>query len=452
MGKARAADSSQWPDEGPIRTWFEYLSRIRAANGMPSGQVIARRMNLASRSRVSALLRNTLPDGEEQAAALLDAVGAASYEKEYALHLYRTIRSIPPDDSPAPHGRARKGKDAVRDKQVPLGMRVHRAVFPLPYISRDAEGEIVRYLGEGRPVLLVGPSMVGKTRMAAAVITSAFVERECLMPETREALAALGAAHAKTHGAVIFLDDIGRLLGAGGIAQAEFDSLSRKNAVIGTIRAHEYDGYLPTSQFRLPEWDVLSLFSRVFLERGLSSQEKDRLRDAVGEAELCERIIRTGIGEYVGAAEYIAEALRTGQSASPVGHALVLGAADWARVGMRRSVPTGLLGELAMPHLGARHHSRLSRTQDYEEAIGWATREINPTVSLLQPEEHDCFSIFDYALDLLATQGRPVPDTTWALAIEHAAPADLVNIGRAAARASRPSIAENLSGNSRAFA
>ena len=284
--------------------------------------------------------------------------------------------------------------------------------------------EIERYLGEGRPVLLVGSSMVGKTRMAAKLIMATFADRECLMPGTRETLAALGAAHSSTQDSVIFLDDIDRLLGPGGITQAEFDGLAERNAVVGTIREHEYDGYFPTSRLRPPEWDVLSMFSRVFLHRELSTQEEDRLRQAVDDAEIRDRIIQAGIGEYVGAAEYIAEALRTGYSASPPGHALVLGAADWARTGMRRPVPAALLRELAAPHLNPRHRSLLAGAQGYADALRWATREINPTVALLEPEEHDCFSLFDYALHLLATQVDPIPDTTWMIAISHAEPAE----------------------------
>jgi hypothetical protein len=409
---------------------------------MPTGQVIANRMNLSSRSRVSALLRNALPDGEGQAEALLDALGAASYEKEYAVNLYRTIQSISSDDPDSLLQQTRRGNVSTRDKAALLEMRVHRAVFSLPYIPRDAEEEVRRYLRDGHPVLLVGPSMVGKTRLAAMLITAAFADRECLIPETKEELARLGAAHVKTQGTVILLDNIERLLGTGGITQAEFYGLAERNAIFGTIREREYDGYIPTNQLRPLEWDVLSMFSRVFLDRRLSPQEEERLRNAVDDAALCDRIIRTGIGEYVGAAEYVAEALRTGLSANPPGHALVLGAADWARTGMRRPVPTALLRELAMPHLAARYRTRMSDASGYEEAIGWATREINSTVSLLQPEEHDCFSIFDYALDLIAARGDPVPDTTWPLAIANADPSDLIDIGRAAMRDGRPRIAE----------
>jgi len=43
---------------------------------------------------------------------------------------------------------------------------VHRAVEQIPYVQRDVEGEVRDRLRAGQPVLLVGSSMVGKTRMA----------------------------------------------------------------------------------------------------------------------------------------------------------------------------------------------------------------------------------------------------------------------------------------------
>ena len=103
---------------------------------MPTGRVIAGKMNLTARSRVSALLRNALPDGEEQAAALLDALGAASYEKEYALLLFRTIGSIPIDAPVAPTRRnSGNSEEKRRARAARLEMRVHHAVFSLPYIE-----------------------------------------------------------------------------------------------------------------------------------------------------------------------------------------------------------------------------------------------------------------------------------------------------------------------------
>ena len=45
-----------------------------------------------------------------------------------------------------------------------LEARVHPTVLAVPYIRRDPEEVICGHLRQGRPVLLVGSSMVGKTR------------------------------------------------------------------------------------------------------------------------------------------------------------------------------------------------------------------------------------------------------------------------------------------------
>lgn len=439
-GMGRSVDPSQWPGPSAARSWFEHLSRIRADHGMPTEEVIAEGMGLKSRSRVSALLRNALPKNDEQAEKLLEALGAWPGQKLFGKDLYGVIKDNPHEVSAvAPRGVRKGNKEEAFEREAHLEMRVHRTVFSLPCIERDVEAEIRGYLQKGRPVLLVGPSMVGKTRIAATVIKNAYDEQAWLIPGTKEALAALGSAAPPAHDAMIFLDDIERLLGVGGITQAEFFGLAKRNVIVGTVREHKYDAYLPTDQLRLLEWDILSIFSRVFVKRVLSTREEARLRDAVPDSELCDRIIRVGIGEYVGAAQVIADALRTG---NPLGRALVLGVADWARAGMRKPVPRALLRELAMAHLDTRNRLRLSDDQGFEDALQWATREINPTVSLLQPEDHDCFGIFDYALDLLAVSGNPIPQGAWPLFIESADPAELVAIGQAAKRDGRLQVAE----------
>src|SRR5262245_17106250 len=142
--------------------------------------------------------------------------------------------------------------------EADLEVRVHRAVLALPYIHRDAEEKVARLLSAGQPVLLVGPSMVGKTKLAATVIREIFASRRVVIPDTKEALAAMDAADVTLRGTVIFLDDLNRLIGAGGITDGALQRLAAaKNLIIGTIRATEYDRYQPTDQVRLPEWDVM---------------------------------------------------------------------------------------------------------------------------------------------------------------------------------------------------
>jgi hypothetical protein len=81
MSVGRRIDRRQWPADRPRRTFFELLDGIHRANGYKSLRLIARDMHLASSSRVSALLRGTLPADEDQASALIGALGGSAVRR-----------------------------------------------------------------------------------------------------------------------------------------------------------------------------------------------------------------------------------------------------------------------------------------------------------------------------------------------------------------------------------
>jgi hypothetical protein len=124
---------------------------------------------------------------------------------------------------PGQAGGLRPGGDAdlVAGEVADLEVRVVRAVVDLAYMRRDVEDEI-RALVPGRPVLLVGPSMVGKTRIAANLIKEMLPAHDLLIPDSKGALSSLAAPAAALRGCVIFLDDVDRLIGAGGDQPADF--------------------------------------------------------------------------------------------------------------------------------------------------------------------------------------------------------------------------------------
>jgi tetratricopeptide (TPR) repeat protein len=335
---------------------------------------------------------------------------------------------------------ARKVLQGVTSNALPLvkeatdlDAHVARAVLPIPYIHRDVEDEARRCLSSGRPLLLVGSSMVGKTHMAVVLVRDMFPEYGVMIPDKMEALTALDAADVALRRSVIFLDDIDRLIGGGGITEGAIRRLAAcGNVIIGTIRAASYDRYRPTDKLRPPEWELINTFERIFIDRNLSSEEQDRLAKAVPDSNIQERILRVGLGEYAGAAEQIAETLRLGPSVNNIGYALVLGVADWRRSGIDKPTPAKLLSALAIPHLDARGTVNLSHEQTFQAALEWATREINPTVSLLQISENDTYVIYDYALDLISEHAKPIADPTWQTAIQFGTPSDLMKIASAA--------------------
>lgn len=312
-----------------------------------------------------------------------------------------------------------------------LEATVHQAVLPIPYISRDTEEIIRQHLQEGLPVLLIGTSMIGKTMMAVRVVTSHFGDIPVIIPDSKAALAELDAADLSPQGCVIWLDDLNNLIGTDGITPGSLQHLANAgNIIIGTMRSAEYDRLRPTDQLRLPEWDVISRFERIFVERKLSPSEQRRLEEAISDPEIRERIRTIGIGEYVGAAGQIAEALQLGAAGTGgFGYALVLAAADWRRCGLSRAIPAALLPELAAPYVEQRRLGHLPDPEEFRAGLAWAMRQINPNVSLLEPTGKDGYTIYDYALDLLTQQGNPIPAHTWAIVIEHADEAELVKVG-----------------------
>ena len=324
-----------------------------------------------------------------------------------------------------------------------LEARVHQTILPIRYIHRDEEETIRAHLRARRPVLLIGSSMVGKTKMAARVIADEFGFWPVAIPDSKTAMADLDAKDVTLQDSVIWLDDIDRLIGPGGITDGALRRLATSgNVIVGTIRAKAYDQLRPSDQLRLPEWDVLCLFEHVFIRRDLSRREQERLAEVVSDPDIRDRIRTVGLGEYVGAAWQVAEALELGAAgADPVGYALVLAAADWRRCGMTRPIPASLLAPMARPYLDSRSQARGDNQKIFNAGLAWATRDINPNVALLQPAGTDSYSVYEYALDLISAQSRPIPDSSWTLIMADAEALELIRIGYAAFTYSRDEIA-----------
>jgi len=307
---------------------------------------------------------------------------------------------------------------------------VHHAVIDVPYVARGAkEHQVGEQLRAGRPVLLVGSSMVGKTRLAATVVKRLYPERPILIPEPPAGLANLDKADMIPRGHVIWLDDLDRFLGGGELTAGLIQRLASSNSVIATLRAKEWDRFQPTDQLRPPQWEVLSGFELATLDRDRDRPTEEDLERAIPDAEVRKRIAQIGIGEYVGAAQHIKDQLELGVQTNPLGFALVLAAVDWRRTGITRPVPAALLPRLAAARLSPRHRAELADSSTYADALRWATRELNPTVSLLQPGDGE-YTVYDYALDRLADQGDMIPEDSWHLVIDSAANGgELMEIG-----------------------
>jgi TPR repeat protein len=316
---------------------------------------------------------------------------------------------------------------AVRVGPGSLRARLHPAAVEVPYVRRDAATALAAALSAGRAALLVGPSMAGKTRLAAEVVESMFAGRPLVVPADKAALLRLGTDTPYPRGCVIWLDDLDRLIAADGITDRDLRRLAAVNTVVATLRAQLLRAYRPGEMTWGAEWDVVAVFERIQVERRLSAAELDRVAQAVSDDAAARREIqRLGLGEYIGGGARITGRLATGRTANPMGWAYVRGAADLQRIGVAGAVAGTLLPALAGAYLDpdARREPGAGAG-----ALDWATGAGGSAPALLVPAGDDAYAVHDRALDHLSEGNPAIPAATWQLGIDHGTAGDLLRIG-----------------------
>jgi tetratricopeptide (TPR) repeat protein len=295
--------------------------------------------------------------------------------------------------------------ERVRDV-APARFGVHPAHVVLDYVPRLAESEVLAGLNSGCPVLVVGDSMSGKTRMTAHVLVDNFGERPILIPSPPNGLKELVA---ELHGFVVWLDDMNRYLVGEGVRVEWLDRmLSDGNVIVATMRAKEYEKFQPTKDLRLPQAEQLERFSIVHLQADAS--EKHQMAEQITNPRTRHGVERYGLAEYIGGGYLAVERFKTGETQHPLGAAIVRAAADWLRVGLD-TIQADTLAALALTYLPEQY--RNDPAEDTATAIAWASERVDGVMRLLEPAEKGAYRAFDYILDYLSRQAAPVPKRTW---------------------------------------
>ena len=337
-------------------------------------------------------------------------------------------------------------------------LRVHAAQVWVPYVERDVQQKVAEALGPGRAVLVVGHSMAGKTRLAAEVVQHRFPDALLLVPESGKALRELVGEGLDPAGVVVWLDDLERFLGPDGLTMGLFNRLTSGKAILtATIRTQAREAYRPHNELRPPEWDVLEAFTQIGLQRRHTAAELERIRAAVTAAD-CAPVVfaavqQYGLAEYLGAGPLAVDKFKHGETAQPVGHALVRAAVDWRRSGLNHPIPKPILASSALVASYLADRPEVSRSAEaLDQGLAWATKEINQTVALLgrrftDPtdatlEAFEAFEAFDYLVDHLTAAAPAIPEQLWQLSLKEAQPTEWIDLGYAAYRSTTLPVAE----------
>ncbi len=349
----------------------------------------------------------------------------------------------------------------VRDLNDPIVLRVHPAEtfcqtvngqsvadrVP-PYIRRDTQDQLWAVVVRGGFVLLTGDSTAGKTRTAYEAIRALCPDHVLIAPASRESLAVIVPVVLEQRRCVVWLDDLERFLGSGGLTASSVGRIlgdgDRQVLLLATLRSAEFDRYSAREESQVTgierdSWrearDVLDLAAVVELQRRWSAEELKRARDYADDPRISAALGKTGqfgLAEVLAADPHLARDWRNAwrPNAHPLGAALVAAAVDCRRAGGHDPQPIEVLAGLAEHYLN-QQGGVLLRPEPLADALAWATSPSHGASSLLLPTDTDGhYLAFDYLIDLPGSDG--VPETIWDTLINRATPQQAFTIGEAA--------------------
>lgn len=342
----------------------------------------------------------------------------------------------------------------VRQVGNPLLLGVHRAIeapagaaeLP-PYVPRDRDGELRRALAAGGFTLLVGDSTAGKSRSAYEAMRVTLPGHTLIAPENLDALPD-AVERAKTIGrCVLWLDDLERYLGAGGLSRTVIGQLTAdpRRVILGTMRAAEMDRFTGVDDdeaaARSPHGDhqaALEQATVIRLNRQFTQAEIRRAADHAADARIANALEHAGA---YGLTEYLAagpELDRDWHNAWDSGHpraaALIAAAVDCRRAGLTGPLPRALLERTHERYLDRRGGARL-RPEGLDMAWAWALKPRRATTALLEGDDARGYRVFDYLVDQAQRHGTPdtyVPEETIVAAIAYASAAEADSLGNTA--------------------
>ncbi|RJL34570.1 tetratricopeptide repeat protein [Bailinhaonella thermotolerans] len=350
----------------------------------------------------------------------------------------------------------------VRDLDDPIALGTHPSIAGegregrVPaYVPRDADAAVRERLAAGGFVLLLGDSAAGKSRTAYEAVRAALPDHLLLAPHDREGLAAAVERAVRREAAVLWLGDLERFLGGGGLTRGAIARVTDAGGVIlATLRGAEHERLTGGGDAHAVREvrRILALAHVVRLSRIFSAAERERAA-AAGDPRITAALRRAGehgLAEHLAAGPELREDLESGWDAGarPRGAALVEAAIDCRRAGFAGPLPRALLEELHERYLGSRGGARL-RPETPEEAWEWATRPRTAGTGLLDPADGG-FTVSDYLVDARQKAAGPharVAGLVARAAVAHAArAADADSIADTAARQGRYELAARAYG------
>lgn len=325
-----------------------------------------------------------------------------------------------------------------------------------PYVSRDVDADLDRFMRDTPFVAVVGPSKAGKSRTAFEALIRVFPQRLLLAPELpgfqREGMAKAISNYIDEapEGVIVWLDDLQEFLRTRSVATQDVNAWREaypKVVVIATIRDGELAALRGVESLGADIERIIDQAKIVPLGSNLSAQE---LRDAA--AAYPDEDFSDGLGVHLVAGQQLVERFVTAREAHPLGYAITAAAIDRRRAGVVTPATRDELLELAPVYL---HQIRPRSNINFAEvdgALAWAVDTVIQDIGLLLKAASNAggwgYEPFEYMTayldgDVAEGFGKAViPEKTWPILLSQNRRWDLRSVGWSAATRGKVVIAK----------
>ena len=274
-------------------------------------------------------------------------------------------------------------------------LRVHNSDRDITeFVPRDIQNHLVEHLNNGTPVLIEGPSMSGKTRLALETIRSHWPEAPFWFPrDDGDIEQLLSSSQQPAPHTVILLDDLDRFLSNQSLTLGLLNQWTNNSCIIiATMMHSQYVKHSDRTNERVSGWDAINRFKRITLTPSLSVNELNAVK-LTSYANQLPQIKSIGLGPLLGCAEAVRTAFTDECNKHSWCGTLIKSAADWRRIGL------GPASREQLTLFSLAHKDEAWEVADWDDIWNQATKFINHTVPLLRQVGDDRWEVLDTIAD-----------------------------------------------------
>ena len=291
-------------------------------------------------------------------------------------------------------------KNGISDKHISnddlYSLRVHRSNRKdiTDFVHRDIQDQLIEHLHNGKPILIEGPSMSGKTRLAIETIRSHWPDTPLWFPRDDDSIEKLlGNDQPPTPRAIVLLDDIDRFLSNQSLTLGQINQWASNSCIIiATMMHSQYIKYCDHTDEKVTGWEVINRLEKLTLNPSLSTTELNAVQ-STSYADQIKQIKNIGLGTLLGCAEAVRAAFADELRDHSWCGVLIKAAADWRRIGLGPASREQLIS------LSLAYEDEAWGSADWNDTWNQATKFINHTVPLLRQVGDDRWEVVDIIAD-----------------------------------------------------